>query len=185
MHVCMHVCKGLDSLCRVVYRPWSVFIKHAYIHICMLYVCMHACMCLLIAGCRSCETILLTLTQWKYFSLDGSVGTPPKARASCGFTAIGSRLFVFAGESKLVNQRVTGETPFCFAVLHGHAVDALIIFVASEPEWPPSIRSGNAEMEAIRSWCQRFRAVTSIQLWIYCSWASFVCIWWTGFTTKW
>ena len=41
--------------------------------------------------------------------LDGSdmvLGTPPTARAGCGFTAVGSRLVVFAGERRLPNQNV-------------------------------------------------------------------------------
>ncbi len=44
-------------------------------------------------------------------------GTPPAARAGCGFTAIGNRLFVFAGESSLPNQRVTGADLFPFFLL--------------------------------------------------------------------
>jgi hypothetical protein len=46
---------------------------------------------------------------------DGSdmfIGTPPAARASCGFTAAENRLFVFAGESTLPNQAVSGENEF-------------------------------------------------------------------------
>jgi hypothetical protein len=37
-------------------------------------------------------------------------GTPPAARAGCGFAAVGSRLFVFAGASKLTKYKgVIGE----------------------------------------------------------------------------
>ncbi len=59
----------------------------------------------------------VTLTFACLFFLDGSdmvVGTPPLGRAGCGFTAVGSRLFVFAGERKLPNQAVYGEEEFLF-----------------------------------------------------------------------
>jgi hypothetical protein len=37
------------------------------------------------------------------------IGTPPSARAECGFTAIGSRLFVFAGQTTLPDNSAFGD----------------------------------------------------------------------------
>ena len=36
-------------------------------------------------------------------------GTPPSVRAGCGFTAIGSRLFVFAGQTTLPDEFAFGD----------------------------------------------------------------------------
>ncbi len=52
------------------------------------------------------------------------VGTPPTPRSGCGFTAVGSRIFVFAGESALPSLLDSGEE---FAVFIHIFVDILCL----------------------------------------------------------
>lgn len=51
------------------------------------------------------------------FGSNIAIGTPPSARAGCGFTAIGSRLFVFSGQTNLPDKTVFGDHDYVYPSL--------------------------------------------------------------------
>jgi hypothetical protein len=78
-------------------------------------------------GFKILQTLAEALLISHKFGSDMTIGTPPSARAECGFTAIGSRLFVFAGQTIWPGTSTLGEEKthflqffvwFCSSILH-------------------------------------------------------------------